>query len=150
MAAFAQSHVNNGIPEIFSSLDYITFQTVLDMVVRNAIDHEKRLKDAFRYIPWLPTSNGSWGFIGKINFTMRPVYHSATYCALIFNLFRRRLSLDTPVIPELGTPRPLSRQLYSCNTSRRSGTLVAYGGRKLYPGSRQPKLSHPYTIIPLH
>ena len=77
MAAFAQSHVNNGIPEIFSSLDYITFQTVLDMVVRNAIDHEKRLKDAFRYIPWLPTSNGSWGFIGKINFTMRPVYHSA-------------------------------------------------------------------------
>jgi hypothetical protein len=59
MAAFAKSP---GIPEIFASLDYITSQTVLDMVVRNAIVHEKRHQRRFRYITLAPNLQWLLGF----------------------------------------------------------------------------------------
>jgi hypothetical protein len=61
LAAFAKSPVNDGMPEnVFASLDYITSQTVLDMVIRNAIDHEKRHQR--RYIPLAPNIQWLSGF----------------------------------------------------------------------------------------
>jgi len=83
--------VNEGIPEIFASLDYVTFHAVLDMIVqagRSCVIMKRDIKDAFRNIPLAPDIQWLLGFHWENQFYKETCLPFGLRTApFIFNLF---------------------------------------------------------------
>jgi Reverse transcriptase (RNA-dependent DNA polymerase)/RNase H-like domain found in reverse transcriptase len=83
--------VNDGIPEVFASLDYVTFHAVLDIVVRagrNCVIMKRDIKDAFRNIPLAPHIQWLLGFNWEDKFYKEACLPFGLRTApFIFNLF---------------------------------------------------------------